>query len=41
MIFDKLKKGGTLDLYFRDIRNILLDREFKGRPRNKILRLKE
>jgi hypothetical protein len=39
--FDELEKGGTIDLRFRGIRNTLLDREPKGRPRNKIPGLKE
>jgi hypothetical protein len=36
MTFDELEKGGTVDLRFRGIRNILPDREPRGRPRNKM-----
>jgi hypothetical protein len=39
--FDKLEKGSTIDLRFRDIQNTLLDRKLKDRLRNKILRLKK
>jgi hypothetical protein len=39
--FDKLKKGNIINLRFRGIRNTLLDRKLKNRPRNKILRLKK
>jgi hypothetical protein len=39
--FDELEKDNTINLRFRNIRNTLLDRELKGRPRNKILRLKK
>jgi hypothetical protein len=35
--FDKLEKGGTVDLRFRGTRNTLPDREPRGRPRNKVL----
>jgi hypothetical protein len=35
--FDELEKGSTIDLRFRNIRNTLLDRELRGRPRNKVL----
>jgi hypothetical protein len=38
---DKLKKDNTVNLRFRNIQNILLDRELKNKLRNKILRLKE
>jgi hypothetical protein len=36
MTFNKLKKDSTINLYFRGIRNTLLDREPRGRPRNKM-----
>jgi hypothetical protein len=41
MTFDKLEKGNTINLRFRNIRNILSDRKLKDRPRNKILGSKE
>jgi hypothetical protein len=41
MTFDKLEKDNIINLYFRSIRNILLDRKPKNRLRNKILRLKK
>jgi hypothetical protein len=41
MIFDELKKGSTVDLYFRDIQNTLLDRKLKSKFKNKILKLKK
>jgi hypothetical protein len=41
MIFDKLNKDSIINLRFRDIRNTLLDRELKGRLKNKILKSKE
>jgi hypothetical protein len=37
--FDEFEKNSTVDLRFRNIRNILPDREPKNRPRNKILEL--
>jgi hypothetical protein len=37
IIFDKLKKDSTINLRFRDIRNTLLDRKPKGKPKNKVL----
>jgi hypothetical protein len=39
--FNKLEKDSTINLRFRGIRNILLDRELRSRPRNKILKLKK
>jgi hypothetical protein len=37
MTFDEFKKDSIINLRFRGIRNTLLDRELKDRPRNKIL----
>jgi hypothetical protein len=39
--FNKLEKNSIINLRFRGIRNILLDRKLKDKPRNKILKLKE
>jgi hypothetical protein len=39
MIFDEFEKDNIINLRFRGIQNILLDREPKGRPKNKILEL--
>jgi hypothetical protein len=41
MIFNKLKKGSTIDFRFHSIRNILLDRKLRNKSRNKILRSEE
>jgi hypothetical protein len=41
MIFDEFKKNNNINLYFRSIRNTLLDREPRSKPRNKILRSEE
>jgi hypothetical protein len=38
MTFNKLEKDGTINLRFRGIRNILLDRKLRDKPRNKVLR---
>jgi hypothetical protein len=39
--FDELEKDSTVDLRFRGIRNTLLNRKLKDRPRNKIPGSKE
>jgi hypothetical protein len=39
--FNKLEKGNTINLRFRDKENTLLDRKLKIRPKNKLLRLEE
>jgi hypothetical protein len=39
--FDKLEKDSIINLRFRGIRNILLNRKLKDRSRNKILKLKK
>jgi hypothetical protein len=39
--FDKLEKDNIINLYFRNIRSILLDYKLKNRLRNKILKLKK
>jgi hypothetical protein len=39
--FDELEKSGTINLRFRGIRNTLLDRKLKNKPRNKIPGSKE
>jgi hypothetical protein len=36
MTFNKLEKGGTVNLRFRGIRNTLSDREPRDKPRNKM-----
>jgi hypothetical protein len=41
VIFDELKKDNTINLRFRSIQNILLDRKLKGRLKNKISKSKE
>jgi hypothetical protein len=37
MIFDEFEKDNIINLRFRGIRNTLLDREPRDRPKNKIL----
>jgi hypothetical protein len=39
--FNKLEKDSTINLYFQNIQNILLDYKLKSKPKNKILRLEE
>jgi hypothetical protein len=41
IIFNKLKKSNTINLYFYNIRNILLDRKLKNKLKIKILNLKK